>query len=533
MSGGAIEEGAASWYHERLPALRQSLDAPELVLLHGWGMSSAVWRGWLGHLRRRCNVTLLDLPGCGRSPAQPDLTLEALLDQLAAHVPEGAVLAGWSLGGQIAAAFAGRHPHRCAGLALLACNPRFVAAADWPDAMAPTDFAAFRAEFERDPAALHKRFLALQARGADNERALLKWLRGAAVEQPDTETLRFGLDLLERLDVRAALQAFPGPVVHLFGENDVLAPGTAAAVALALPRHWVIALAGVSHLPFVSQPELSWQHLLRLLAHAQRLPPLLPPPRAKQAVADSFSRAAASYDGAAALQRRVADTLAGQITLAPGARLLDLGCGTGVHSAGLARRFEVIALDLAPGMLAHARAHNPGPLYWIGGDAESLPLEGASVDAVYSSLALQWCDDFAAVAIELRRVLRPGGRAWIATLGPRTLHELRAAWAEADGAGVHVNRFSGREQIARGALAAGLQIASWSEAFEVLQYDTLRGLTRELKALGAHNVNSGRPTGLTGRQRLQRFADAYEAQRSAGRLPATYQVWYLELQRHA
>jgi len=65
----------------------------------------------------------------------------------------------------------------------------------------------------------------------------------------------------------------------------------------------------------------------------------------------------------------------------------------------------------------------------------------------------------------------------------------------------------------------------------VLEYAELRELTRELKALGAHNVNSGRPTGLTGRERVRGFQRAYELQRnSAGKLPATYQVWYLTLE---
>ena len=49
-----------------------------------------------------------------------------------------------------------------------------------------------------------------------------------------------------------------------------------------------------------------------------------------------------------------------------------------------------------------------------------------------------------------------------------------------------------------------------------------------------HNVNAGRPAGLGGRQRLQRFRTAYERRRNAGgRLPASYQVWYLQLEKAA
>ena len=79
---------------------------------------------------------------------------------------------------------------------------------------------------------------------------------------------------------------------------------------------------------------------------------------------------------------------------------------------------------------------------------------------------------------------------------------------------------------------AGLHIAAWQQQSIVLRYTELRQLTRELKAIGASNVNRDRPSGLTGRQRLSRFASAYEAMRGDdGLLPATYEVWFLALQR--
>ena len=54
---------------------------------------------------------------------------------------------------------------------------------------------------------------------------------------------------------------------------------------------------------------------------------------------------------------------------------------------------------------------------------------------------------------------------------------------------------------------------------------------RELKTLGAHNVNRGRPAGLTGRGSLRGMLEAYEARRSQGLLPATYEVLFGTLER--
>lgn len=516
-------------HSERLPALNQSDDAPELVLIHGWGMSSAVFRHWLPQLRQRTNVTLLDLPGCGRSPKQPEVTVEALVEQIAAIVPERIVLAGWSLGGQLATLFAARHPQRCAALFLIASNPKFIADGDWPG-LAPEMFAAFEAELERDPAALHRRFLGLLAHGDRRARPLLKWLREHAVLS-DLSALRQGLRWLAELDTRPQLAELALPVVHLLGAGDALVPAALAPVASTqLPNQYFIELDGLGHLPFVSAPEICWHHLQSIISASGLLPRLRPPLRDKRDIAASFGRAAASYDSAAKLQRRVADKLAAQVVVEPFDWLLDIGCGTGRESARLAQRCNVVALDLSPAMVAHAAQHHRGPC-WLAGDAENLPLADCSVDAIFSSLALQWCEHPGAAFAEMRRVLRPGGCAWIATLGPRTLHELRAAWAAVDSA-PHVNAFIDREPLQRQIARAGLRVEGWEEQTIVLRYTELRQLTRELKAIGASNVNRGRPAGLSGRQRLSGFANAYEVMRDEdGLLPATYQVWYLTLQR--
>jgi len=522
------------WYSERLPALTASNSAPELVVLHGWGMSSAVWRSWVPLLRRRCNVTLLDLPGFGQSPFQAGLGIEALLDQLLERIPAGAALLGWSLGGALALAFSQRHPRHCAGLMTIACNPCFVERDDWPTAMPTATFQEFQQGVARDADATARRFLALQARGADGERALLKWLRGLDQPPAAPAALAWGLEWLRDLDVRAAVRACPVPSVHLYGSADALVPAALAPVMATLaPRGTVALLDGASHLPFVTHGELCWQHLDRLLAEAHLLARQRIPQRDKKAVAASFGRAAASYDAVAGLQRTVAAALMEQVEPLAGRTVLDLGCGTGFVSAQLAARAQsVYGVDLAEGMIAYARAQYPdSSIQWAVGDAENLPLADACVDVIFSSLALQWCENLNAVFAELQRVLRPGGCAWVATLGPETLGELRSAWRAVDNR-VHVNRFASRDLIEQTLRRSQLTLEQWREQNIVLEYAELRQLTHELKALGAHNVNSGRPDGLSGRGRVRQFAQAYERQRNArGQLPATYQVWYLQMRK--
>jgi pimeloyl-ACP methyl ester carboxylesterase len=99
---------------------------PDLVLLHGLGASSFSWRHNLDPLARHFRVWAPDLPGHGRSPAEPwgDYRLEALAGEVLSFMNRQglgrAALGGNSLGGALALLLAGRQPERVAALVLLA-----------------------------------------------------------------------------------------------------------------------------------------------------------------------------------------------------------------------------------------------------------------------------------------------------------------------------------------------------------------------------------------------------------------------------
>lgn len=260
------------------------------------------------------------------------------------------------------------------------------------------------------------------------------------------------------------------------------------------------------------------------------------PRPAKRDVRRAFDRAATTYDGAAVLQREIGARLAGHldpIRLAP-ARVLDLGCGTGHAFEELKRRYpgaHLVGLDLAPAMLHLARERFPwwkralaGAPALACGDAERLPLANASVQLVHSNLALQWCDP-ARVFAEAARVLEVGGLIAFSTFGPDTLKELRAAFAEADGA-PHVNEFADMHDLGDALVAAGFADPVMEMETVQLEYSSAVAVARELKALGAVNSLPGRARGLPGRARWRRMEQAYEKHRRDGHLPATFEVLY-------
>lgn len=97
--------------------------------------------------------------------------------------------------------------------------------------------------------------------------------------------------------------------------------------------------------------------------------------------------------------------------LQPGARVIDLGCGTGISSRQLAQRgWQVVGVDPNADMLAAARADTaPGaPIDYLHANAEAVPLPLGHADALLAAQAFHWFEPAAALA-EARRLLRPGG----------------------------------------------------------------------------------------------------------------------------
>ncbi|MEK7697754.1 MAG: methyltransferase domain-containing protein, partial [Pseudomonadota bacterium] len=193
-------------------------------------------------------------------------------------------------------------------------------------------------------------------------------------------------------------------------------------------------------------------------------------------------------------------------------------------------RAQRLALDIAESMVRHAR-HGFG---WrrllqrrslpVCGDAEALPLAGASVDMIVSNLALQWCDAQTAFA-EFRRVLRPGGLAIFTTFGPDTLRELRTAWRTVDDR-PHVHGFRDMHDLGDLLVRSGFAEPVMDVERLTLTYADVLGVLSDLKRLGAHNTARGRARGLTGKHQFARFRAAYEALARDGRIPATYEAVY-------
>lgn len=248
----------------------------------------------------------------------------------------------------------------------------------------------------------------------------------------------------------------------------------------------------------------------------------------------AFSRAASSYNAAATLQHSVEAHLLDSLGYF-GERIpqvvLDVGSGTGRAAAAMQKRWpktRVLALDLALPMLRQTQKQRWRPwqrsVHALCSDARALPLADGCIDVLFSNLCLQWVDDLPGVLAGFRRVIRPGGLLLVSTFGPRTLHELRAAFSSADDM-PHVSPFAGIAQFGDALMASGFRDPVLDRDITTTRYPDLSALMRELRAIGSTNALQARRHTLTGKTRFARAAQAYASDCGDGdSLPATWET---------
>ena len=515
------------------------LQPEPLVLIHGWGTDSRTWDLILPELTKNLNVLAIDLPGFGESgyfQQEVDLcepTIDEYLDAILAVMPSKCSIMGWSLGGLLATSLVGREHSRFTGLITIGTNPCFVQRANWHHGMPKKTFNNFIELFKQQPALCLKRFQALQCSGDIKERALLKILKKSEAKSlayfsdinqeknRHTGWLR-GLKLLAETDNRDILVSLNIPGLHIFGEVDQL---VTASIANELKRlnssQQVKIIENTAHLLHISCVKKLTSSVLSFFEKNRYF-------LDKKKVAASFSGAANSYDSASRLQRQVGEKL---LSLLPNKSyqntVIDLGCGTGFFAKPLLDKHvsaTIIGVDISQGMLKVAKSQQGLIDLWLCADAEKIPLADNSVDMVFSNLAFQWCSQLPILAQEIARIVKPGGRLAFTSVASGTLAELKASWIEVDSY-VHVNKFLDSDKWKIAFSQEGFDFQEYQAKSYKLAYSDLFHLMRELKDLGAHNLNAGQKKSMTSLKNMRALISAYDKFRdSQGNLPATWQI---------
>ena len=230
-----------------------------LVMVHGWGMHSEIWREFALLLAEDFQVTLVDLPGHGRSEALDEYSLSRVVAKLANALPESAVWLGWSMGGAVVLQLAQDFPDQIKGCLLVCANPKYSSSSDWSMAMDNNLLEEFAQAVRENDQLTLARFTGLMTQGEGKlTRNLLRFVRKLLPQAPtaDRNALLWGLEVLNNADLRTTYQQIKHPLCVVLGENDPLVPSQVGVQLKSLnPNADVHVVKNAGHLPFLSQQQ--------------------------------------------------------------------------------------------------------------------------------------------------------------------------------------------------------------------------------------------------------------------------------------
>jgi pimeloyl-[acyl-carrier protein] methyl ester esterase len=251
----ALENGRRLWYEDQG-------QGPLLVLLHGWCMSSAVWRFQLETLGHRFRILAPDLRGHGQSEAASDGhdftgfadDLQALFQRLNL---KNALLAGWSLGAQLALLACGKLRERLSGLALISGTPCFTVKGDFPHGLEIVEAVGMGVKVRRNPARALEGFMAgMFAPGERNDHGLDGRIRQllATIALPEKHVAVQSLQALSEADMRGLLSTIDLPTLIINGDRDrICLPAASSYMADRIVSSTHVVLAGCGHTPFLTR----------------------------------------------------------------------------------------------------------------------------------------------------------------------------------------------------------------------------------------------------------------------------------------
>ncbi len=231
-----------------------------LVLLHGWPLSAAMWRPQIETLPQVCRLIVPDLRGFGGTPGfegTPSLEqmaddVHALLDRIPIH--EKIVLAGLSMGGYVALAFARKHGARLRGLILADTR----AEADSAEGKANRDKMIAFAEQHTGADVIDQLIPKLLApRTVQDHPEMVDELRRIGAAQSRAGIIGGARALRDRPDQTPFLGEIKTPTLVIVGSEDALTPpAMSQTLAAGIKGAKLVTIPGAGHMSNLEQPAL-------------------------------------------------------------------------------------------------------------------------------------------------------------------------------------------------------------------------------------------------------------------------------------
>ena len=259
--------GESLWYEERGGGY-------PVVFVHGWCMSSAVWKYQFDGLAGSCRTLAPDLRGhgCSRNIAG-NIDFAGFANDLADLLEQlnltKVVLVGWSMGAQIALQASAELSDRLAGMVLVSATPCFTSSAEFRYGLAEKEAGGMRLKVQRNTRRALDGFYTRMFAEGDVENHLVSseiMELLASISPPDTCGVLEALDSLARADMRPLLPCIHVPTLILNGSHDrICLPQASNYLKEHISGAGQFVFDGCGHAPFLTQSQQFNAELFRFI----------------------------------------------------------------------------------------------------------------------------------------------------------------------------------------------------------------------------------------------------------------------------
>ncbi len=373
---------------------------------------------------------------------------------------------GWSLGAYAAMNFARQFPEKINRVILIAMRNK------WPQ----EEIDAIQSELARNPEKCLRSFYRKCFLGDKKTyRVFTELFEPPLLNNTDVKKLSRGLDFLAENQPQQMTQK---ETFLLHGGRDIIAPITEMS-DVHHARRTILSQSG--HAAFLSDE--FWQ---------------LVNPRSKKSIRKRFSKAAATYEEHATIQKSAATHLQ-DFTDKKGSinSILEIGCGTGTHTRYLSSQWpaaDIVALDFSSDMVREAKKNQPpnSQVNFLCADGEQFLYDPyTSFDLITSNACFQWFEDIETAIHNMAHALSPFGKISCSMFGPQTLRELSQGLTEVlnQPFSIPAASFPSIETV-REALKINFSDFQLEEKILFRHYASFRDLLMQLRKTGTGSLQS-------------------------------------------
>ncbi|ARC54058.1 pimeloyl-ACP methyl ester esterase BioH [Candidatus Riesia pediculicola] len=233
-----------------------------IVLIHGFGFNSEVWKNTIHQEDRNFRFHLVDLPGHGCNHQVLIESVDQVIEKIWENSPKRAIWLGWSLGGLIASEIALRYKDQVRALITVSSSLYFIQEKKdhllWPG-ITEKSLKNFKNQLSENFEETIRRFLFIQNLGSNRLKKDLKSLKNSILSypRPNLESLSFWINVLRKIDLRKVMSKFKKPFLRIYGEFDQIVPKSVIPlINFLIPNSQSVLIKGSSHAPFISHSEI-------------------------------------------------------------------------------------------------------------------------------------------------------------------------------------------------------------------------------------------------------------------------------------